>query len=67
MKEACYNTHMPHLQVEHVLVYENTDALAARDTDWEEGRDKWYGAEVPKQAAEAEVEWVDAEDPLFLL
>jgi acetyl-CoA synthetase len=54
-------------EVEHVLVYENTDALAAKDTAWEKGRDKWYGKEVPGQAAEAEVEWVDAEDPLFLL
>ncbi len=55
------------LQVEHVLVYENPDALSAADTDWVEGRDAWYGEQVSSQEAEAAVEWVDAEDPLFLL
>lgn len=48
-------------------MYENTDALSAEDTPWVDGRDRWYGKEVSAQEAKADVEWVDAEDPLFLL
>lgn len=54
-------------QVEHCLVYGNKDALSAEDTPWTDGRDRWYGEEVAKQDTKADVEWVDAEDPLFLL
>ena len=48
-------------------MYENKDALAASDTPWKEGRDQWWSEKIPSQNAEAAVEWVDAEDPLFLL
>ncbi len=33
----------------------------------QEGRDVWYEEAVADQAAECEPEWVDAEDPLFIL
>jgi acetyl-CoA synthetase len=32
-----------------------------------EGRDLWYHEEIAKVSAECPVEWVDAEDPLFML
>jgi acetyl-CoA synthetase len=55
------------VQVEHCLVLENKVALSAEETPWVDGRDRWYEKEVAGQDAKAEVEWVDAEDPLFLL
>mmetsp|Transcript_8924 Transcript_8924/g.26779 ORF Transcript_8924/g.26779 Transcript_8924/m.26779 type:complete len:721 (-) Transcript_8924:858-3020(-) len=55
------------VNVEHCLVYENADAQSGKDTNWVEGRDSWWADLIPKQKEEAEVEWVDAEDPLFLL
>jgi len=32
-----------------------------------EGRDQWWQDQIPSQSSECEVEWMDAEDPLFLL
>ena len=32
-----------------------------------QGRDQWWQDQIPKQSSECEVEWMDAEDPLFLL
>ncbi len=31
------------------------------------GRDSWWRDEIPQQSAKCDPEWVDAEDPLFLL
>ncbi|MCK7480295.1 MAG: AMP-binding protein [Candidatus Moduliflexus flocculans] len=31
------------------------------------GRDKWYHEEMAKVDAKCEPEWMDAEDPLFIL
>ncbi|MDO3383291.1 acetate--CoA ligase [Gilvimarinus algae] len=39
----------------------------AGDIDWNESRDVWYRDAVEAVAAECEPEWVDAEDPLFIL
>ena len=58
---------LPRLQVKHSLVFENKNALSAAETPWTDGRDTWWHDNVPQQAPEAEVEWVGAEDPLFLL
>ena len=48
-----------------------TTVLVARRTDTEvpmrEGRDLWLDEEMAKQRATAPVEWMDAEDPLFIL
>ncbi len=55
------------VQVKHSLVFENKNAMSAADTPWTDGRDTWWHDNVPQQATEAEVEWVGAEDPLFLL
>jgi len=35
--------------------------------DWTEGRDLWWNDEMAKANAECEPEWMDAEDPLFIL
>ncbi|XP_074278898.1 acetyl-coenzyme A synthetase, chloroplastic/glyoxysomal-like [Silene latifolia] len=37
------------------------------NTKWKEGRDIWWQDVVPKYPSSCAVEWVDAEDPLFLL
>lgn len=46
---------------------ENANAASKQDISWEEGRDQLWQEQIPQQSAEAEVEWMDAEDPLFLL
>lgn len=35
--------------------------------DWQDGRDLWWDDEMAKVSAECEPEWMDAEDPLFIL
>ncbi|MBW2561131.1 MAG: acetate--CoA ligase [Deltaproteobacteria bacterium] len=35
--------------------------------DWTEGRDLWWNDEMAKVSADCEPEWMDAEDPLFIL
>ncbi|XP_022744151.1 acetyl-coenzyme A synthetase, chloroplastic/glyoxysomal isoform X3 [Durio zibethinus] len=49
------------------LTYENQSALKRESTKWQEGRDIWWEDVIPKYPTTCDVEWVDAEDPLFLL
>nr|XP_017230015.1 PREDICTED: acetyl-coenzyme A synthetase, chloroplastic/glyoxysomal-like [Daucus carota subsp. sativus] len=49
------------------LTYENKPAMKREATGWQVGRDVWWQDVVPKYPTMSEVEWVDAEDPLFLL
>ncbi|KAK1369809.1 Acetate--CoA ligase [Heracleum sosnowskyi] len=49
------------------LTYENKPAMKREATEWQVGRDVWWQDVVPKYPTTSEVEWVDAEDPLFLL
>jgi acetyl-CoA synthetase len=49
------------------LVADNPGAMAAKDAPWTAGRDVWWHDVVPQQPTSAPVEWVDAEDPLFML
>lgn len=35
--------------------------------DWTEGKDLWWHDEMAKVSADCEPEWMDAEDPLFIL
>ncbi|GFR48182.1 hypothetical protein Agub_g10030 [Astrephomene gubernaculifera] len=53
--------------VEHVLVYENDNAVPAVDCPFTAGRDRWWQSEVAQQSTNCPVEWVEAEHPLFLL
>ena len=54
-------------QVPTVVVHEVKHAAPRADTKIVAGRDVWWEDAVAGQAAAAEVEWVDAEHPLFLL
>lgn len=49
-----------------VLVFEKT-AVPANKCPWTPGRDVWWADAIPPQSAECPPEWMDAEDPLFLL
>ncbi|KAK1318177.1 hypothetical protein QJS10_CPB04g01651 [Acorus calamus] len=49
------------------LTYENPLAMKREMTKWQDGRDIWWQDVVPTYSTTCEVEWVDAEDPLFLL
>jgi acetyl-CoA synthetase len=49
--------------IEHVVVVRRTGHAVPMQA----GRDVWYDELVPKQAASCEPEWMDAEDPLFIL
>lgn len=49
------------------LIYENKSAMERETTKWQEGRDIWWQDVVPQYPTKCSVEWVDAEDPLFLL
>nr|QGN03530.1 4-coumarate-CoA ligase [Olea europaea] len=53
--------------VDVCLTYENCSALEKVKTKWQEGRDTWWQDVVTKYPTTCDVEWVDAEDPLFLL
>ncbi|KAK2665939.1 hypothetical protein Ddye_004513 [Dipteronia dyeriana] len=55
------------ISVDVCLTYENQLAANRESTKWQEGRDVWWQDVVPKYPTTCEVEWVDAEDPLFLL
>jgi len=51
--------------IEKVIVVERVgDKIKC---DWTEGRDLWWNDEMAKVDASCEPEWMDAEDPLFIL
>ncbi|WOL12596.1 acetyl-coenzyme A synthetase, chloroplastic/glyoxysomal-like [Canna indica] len=49
------------------LTFENQSAMTREDTKWKEGRDVWWQDVVPQFPTKCDVEWLGAEDPLFLL
>ena len=49
--------------IQKVIVVKRT----GNDVPMQDGRDVWYHDLVKDQAAECEPEWLDAEDPLFIL
>ncbi|XP_078154877.1 acetyl-CoA synthetase [Carex rostrata] len=55
------------VSVDICLTYENTTAMKREETKWQDGRDVWWQDVVPNFPTKCDVEWVDAEDPLFLL
>jgi len=50
-----------------VLVNENTPSVKKSQVELQKGRDIWWEDAIPSQSSECQVEWMDAEDPLFLL
>ncbi|KAI7754122.1 hypothetical protein M8C21_014866 [Ambrosia artemisiifolia] len=55
------------ISVDLCLTFENESAMKKEATKWQKGRDIWWQDVVPKYPTTCDVEWVDAEDPLFLL
>ncbi|KAM2991746.1 hypothetical protein FF2_044063 [Malus domestica] len=55
------------VSVDICLTYENQSAMKRESTKWLEGRDVCWQDVIPKYPTTCAVEWVDAEDPLFLL
>ncbi|MFS7956483.1 putative acetate--CoA ligase [Helianthus anomalus] len=55
------------VHVDLCLTYANELAKKREDTKWQKERDVWWQDVVPKCSTKCDVEWVDAEDPLFLL
>ncbi|XP_065013675.1 acetyl-coenzyme A synthetase, chloroplastic/glyoxysomal-like [Musa acuminata AAA Group] len=53
--------------VDLCLIFENKSAMKRESTKWQIGRDVWWEDVVPQFPTKCLVEWVDAEDPLFLL
>ncbi len=51
--------------IENVLVVQRMGDLI--ETPWTEGRDLWFHEELEKVDDNCEPEWMDAEDPLFIL
>ncbi|KAI3748181.1 hypothetical protein L6452_11097 [Arctium lappa] len=49
------------------LTYANESAMKKEATKWQKGRDVWWQDVVSEYSTKCDVEWVDAEDPLFLL
>lgn len=49
------------------LTYANDIASTREKTSWTNGRDIWWQDVIPHYAVTCDIEWVDAEDPLFLL
>ncbi|KQJ82427.1 acetyl-coenzyme A synthetase, chloroplastic/glyoxysomal [Brachypodium distachyon] len=49
------------------LTYENQLAMKKENTRWITGTDVWWQDVVPNFPTRCDMEWVDAEDPLFLL
>ncbi|KAM0046892.1 putative acetate--CoA ligase [Helianthus debilis subsp. tardiflorus] len=49
------------------LTYANEPARKKEDTKWQKERDVWWQDVVPKCSTKCDVEWVDAQNPLFLL
>ena len=55
------------VSVPHVLVADNPKAGPRDGVKWTAGRDVWWDEAVGRQPTRADVEWVDAEHPLFML
>ncbi|CAB4275546.1 unnamed protein product [Prunus armeniaca] len=55
------------VSIDVCLTYENQSAMKKESTKWKEERDVWWQDVIPKYPTTCAVEWVDAEDPLFLL
>ncbi|MQL81867.1 hypothetical protein Taro_014331 [Colocasia esculenta] len=49
------------------VTYENQSAMKKDATKWQDGRDFWWQDVITRHPTTCSVEWLDAEDPLFLL
>ena len=53
--------------VDTVVTYDHVAATQREDTVMIENRDVWWQDKIDGQPKTCQVEWVDAEDPLFML
>ncbi|PRW33545.1 acetyl-coenzyme A chloroplastic glyoxysomal isoform X1 isoform B [Chlorella sorokiniana] len=65
--EGCEHAKAKGHEVPKVLVYHNPECGKREDVAMVPGRDEFWQDAVPHQSPQCAVEWVDAEDPLFLL
>ncbi|CAJ1396804.1 unnamed protein product [Effrenium voratum] len=68
--KACELTSQGGFEVRRVVCVARLKGTARGDQakhSWAEGRDVWYSDFVGKQAETCECEWMDSEDPLFML
>ena len=63
--EALQKTQKAGHEVGTVLVYDNKSAAKRETVNMVKGRDVWWDEAVKDQPKDCEVEWMDAEDPLF--
>lgn len=54
------------VKVGRVLVLDHP-SVPASEVPWQAGRDVWYGEEVGREPSSCGVQWMEAEEPLFLL
>ncbi|AES80776.1 acetate-CoA ligase [Medicago truncatula] len=55
------------VSIDVCVTYDNKLALKREETKWTKGRDIWWQDVIPHCPTTCPVEWLDAEDPLFLL
>ena len=65
MDQALVKTEEAGHKVGTVMVYDNKSAAKRENVNWVEGRDMWWDEAIANQSTDCEVEWMDAEDPLF--
>ncbi|CAM6112324.1 unnamed protein product [Calypogeia fissa] len=54
-------------RIDTCLVYDNSIALPREMVSWNPQRDIWWQDTIPQFAEDSRVEWMEAEDPLFML
>jgi acetyl-CoA synthetase len=54
-------------KVEHCIVYERVGKDKGIEVEMRAGRDTWWHEEIQDASTDCPVEWMDAEDPLFVL
>lgn len=65
MDEALKKTEAQGHKVSHVLVYDHKLAAKRENVPFVEGRDIWWQDAVSQHPTHCDIEWMDAEDPLF--
>uniref|UniRef100_A0A673KUF1 Acetyl-coenzyme A synthetase n=1 Tax=Sinocyclocheilus rhinocerous TaxID=307959 RepID=A0A673KUF1_9TELE len=65
--ERCKERFVPCVVVKHHAFRTNTDASSKLQTPWDESCDIWWDDLMDGVSDECEPEWMDSEDPLFIL
>ncbi len=54
-------------RVEHCIVYERVGRKKGLEAEMKKGRDEWWHQLMEEASPDCPVQWMDAEDPLFIL